>query len=104
MVSATCTVNKGDLPLVVSWFTTDPITGIEHALDTNNGVVITRSNPRISMLSIEAVKARHRGNYTCVVRNSAGVVHHMAQLAINGESYHHSINLFSLSLPCPLNL
>lgn len=96
MVSATCTVNKGDLPLVVSWFTTDPISGIEHALDTNNGVVITRSNPRISMLSIEAVKARHRGNYTCVVRNSAGVVHHMAQLAINGEFHHYSTYLIYL--------
>ena len=90
MVSATCTVNKGDLPIEINWFTTDPISGIEHALDTNNGVVITRSNQRISMLSIEAVKARHRGNYTCVVRNSAGVVHHMAQLAINGEFSHHS--------------
>jgi Immunoglobulin domain len=86
MVSATCTVNKGDLPLEVSWIHMDT-SGIEHRLVTNDGVVITRTNQRISMLSIEAVKARHRGNYSCIAKNKAGIVQHSAYLAMNGSNF-----------------
>lgn len=85
MVSATCTVNKGDLPLDISWIHADT-SGIERGLVTNDGVVITRTNQRISMLSIEAVKARHRGNYSCFAKNKAGNSQHSAALHINGES------------------
>ena len=85
MVSATCTVNKGDLPLEVSWIHADT-SGVERPLTTNDGVVITRTNQRISMLSIEAVKARHRGNYTCIAKNKGGKTQNIAALHINGSN------------------
>ena len=83
MVSATCTVNKGDFPIDIMWIHADT-SGVERKLTTNDGVVITRTNQRISMLSIEAVKARHRGNFTCIAKNRAGSSQHSAVLAING--------------------
>jgi len=43
-----------------------------------------RSTQKMSVLSIEAVKARHRGNYTCFAHNKAGVAQQSAYLAING--------------------
>jgi len=84
MISATCTVNKGDLPLDIYWLVTDTIDGDERRLTTNDGVVVSRTNQRISMLSIEAVKARHKGNYTCVATNKGGAVQHSVFLAMNG--------------------
>jgi hypothetical protein len=79
MCSVMCSVNKGDLPLEIYWMHTDA-TGTEKRVITNDGVVITRTNQRISMLLIEAVKARHRGNYTCVAKNKGGEMHHTAVL------------------------
>lgn len=84
MVSATCTVNKGDFPIDIIWIHSD-FSGEERKLITNDGVVITRNNARISMLSIESVKARHRGNFTCIAANKAGKVSHSAILIINGS-------------------
>lgn len=78
MVSAYCTVNKGDLPIDIYWERNG------HKLFTNDGIVISKSNQRISVLSIESVRDRHSGNYTCVAANSAGVYRHSAQLFVNG--------------------
>lgn len=36
------------------------------------------------LLHIEAVKARHRGNYTCYAQNKAGVSQQSCYLHING--------------------
>lgn len=83
MVSATCTVNKGDLPIDITWFHID-VNGNKKALTTNDGIVITRNNQRISMMSIDAAKARHRGNFTCVAKNKGGIAQHSAILHING--------------------
>lgn len=78
MVSAYCTVNKGDLPINIYWMLND------HKIFSNDGIAISRTNQRISVLSIESVRGRHNGNYTCIAENSAGKVHHTAQLIING--------------------
>jgi Down syndrome cell adhesion protein 1 len=83
MVSATCSVNKGDLPLEISWFQTDE-TGQDKKLTTNDGIVITRTTQRISMLSIEQVKSYHVGNFSCRVSNRAGVIQVSSFLSING--------------------
>lgn len=80
-----CTINKGDLPIETFWIHADT-NGVERRLVTNDGIVITRTNQRISMPSIEAVKARHGGNYTCVAKNKGGGTQHSATLYINGES------------------
>jgi hypothetical protein len=57
---------------------------LEKTVVSNDGVVITRSNPRIIMMTVESVRARHRGNYTCWAKNKAGVSSYSAQLAMNG--------------------
>ena len=55
MVSAYCTVNKGDLPLDIYW------TRNGGRVFTNDGLVVTRNSQRINVLSIESVRARHAG-------------------------------------------
>lgn len=84
-VSATCTVTKGDQPLIIYWSFIDAETNIERNLTTNDGVVISRPNSKLSLLSLEAIKGRHRGVYGCKVSNKAGVAEYSAQLAINGS-------------------
>lgn len=85
MATATCAVNKGDLPLDLYWTTApDPMLHVGRLM-TNDGILITKTTQRISMLSIESVHARHRANYTCVARNAAGVAYHTAELRVNGE-------------------
>ena len=64
-------------------------------MTTSDGVVITRSSQKLSLLNIDAVKARHRGNYTCYAKNKAGISKHSAFLAINGDFA--IINVFNVS-------
>lgn len=78
MVSAYCTVNKGDLPLDIYW------TRNGGRVFTNDGLVVTRNSQRINVLSIESVRARHAGNYSCVATNNGGVTKQSALLAVNG--------------------
>lgn len=75
------------------WWTITSTDGETKNLTTNDGIVITRNNQRISMLSIESVQPRHRGSYTCKAMNRAGVSEHTAQLAIKGTFWRFSINL-----------
>jgi Immunoglobulin I-set domain len=56
-------------------------------LTTSDGILVTRNTQKVSMLAIDAVKARHRGNYTCFASNKGGVAHHSAYLAINGSIF-----------------
>lgn len=84
-VSATCTITKGDLPVHIFWTLSDSIDSIaEFNISTNDGIVISKAGNKVSMLNIEAVKARHRGNYTCYAKNKAGVAKHSAYLSVNG--------------------
>lgn len=79
MVSATCSIMKGDFPVKIVW----KFNG--RTIDFNDpDVTITRINLRMSALSIESVAARHAGNYTCVATNRAGNVSHSTTLAVNG--------------------
>jgi hypothetical protein len=84
-VAATCIITKGDLPISIWWSMHDEFLNVEKNVTTNDGVVVSRSSPKISMMNIDAVKARHRGNYTCYARNKAGISQHSAYLAINGS-------------------
>lgn len=68
----------------VWWTIYDSIHNALQNLTSNDGVLITKTSQKVSMLTIEAVKARHRGNYTCVAQNKAGTTQHSAYLAING--------------------
>jgi hypothetical protein len=85
-ITATCTIVKGDLPIKIWWQFNEVSDQLPYNLTTNDGVVITKPSPKISMLAIDAVKARHRGNYTCFAKNKAGVVQHSAFLFVNGKT------------------
>lgn len=80
MVSASCTVNKGDLPIKITWVRNN------QPIYSNDGVSISRTNQRISIVSIESVRDRHSGNYTCIAENSAGSVNYTTSLWVNGTS------------------
>lgn len=79
MVSATCSIMKGDFPVKIVWtFNGQPIS--LHDSD----ITITNINKHMSALSIESVTARHAGEYTCVATNRAGNVSHSTTLVVNG--------------------
>lgn len=84
-VSAVCTITKGDVPIHIWWTILDDLFQVERNISTNDGLVITRTSAKSSFLSIDAVKARHRGNYTCYAKNIAGVTSSSAFLHINGD-------------------
>lgn len=82
-----CSITKGDLPLKIWWtFDADNSDELSYNLTTNDGVVITRTSQKVSTLAIEAVKARHRGNYTCFASNNGGVAQHSTHLVIYGST------------------
>ncbi|KAK0078522.1 hypothetical protein PV326_009304, partial [Microctonus aethiopoides] len=77
MVSATCSIVKGDFPVEIVWRHNG------HDIDSNNpDITITRINKHMSAISIESVAARHAGDYTCIATNRAGNVSHSTSLAI----------------------
>ena len=84
-IMASCSIIKGDLPLNIWWRFTENDEAMTYNLTTNDGVVVTKPSQKISILAIDAVKARHRGNYTCFASNKGGSSHHSAYLAMNGS-------------------
>jgi hypothetical protein len=59
--------------------------------------LIEARGKRMSMLFIEAVKAKHMGVYTCIAENNAGVAEQFSQLRVNGLfdcGHHYSIYVF----------
>jgi hypothetical protein len=82
-----CSVTKGDLPLKLWWTFKGDDEEFPYNLTTNDGIVITRNTQKVSMLTIEVVKARHKGNYTCFAQNKAGVSQQSSYLLINGSNY-----------------
>ena len=70
---------KGDSPLDIDMmFEGNPIEPNKY------GIVITNSGKRAKQLMIEAVEAKHAGEYTCVASNTAGSTSRSAVLAVNG--------------------
>lgn len=80
MMSVTCAVSKGNLPINITWqFQDKPI-------QITNGIAITRTNRKISTLNIDSVSAEHAGTYTCIAKNSAGEMRHSTKLFVIGRS------------------
>jgi Down syndrome cell adhesion molecule-like protein 1 len=79
-----CSVNKGDLPIKIWWSLADT-DGHDRNLSTSEKLVIAQTGNKVSLINIESVEARHRGNYTCWAKNRAGIAQHSAYLSINGE-------------------
>lgn len=86
-MTATCSIIKGDLPLIVWWRFTEGDESMSYNLTTNDGVVVTKPSQKISILAIDAVKARHRGNYTCFAQNKGGSSQFSTYLAVNGLNF-----------------
>lgn len=81
-ISATCSILKGDFPMDISWaFNGAPIDS-----ERTDQYTITKSK-RLSVLAIDAVAARHAGEYTCTASNRAGASSHTAMLAVNGNTH-----------------
>lgn len=79
IASVTCAVTKGDLPMEIEWmFRNEPID------EKREDIIISNLGKRGKQLSIEAVGARHVGEYTCVASNLAGSTSRSAILAVNG--------------------
>ncbi|XP_043801764.1 Down syndrome cell adhesion molecule-like protein Dscam2 isoform X15 [Apis laboriosa] len=77
-ISATCSILKGDFPMDITWaFNGSPIDS-----ERSDQYTITKSK-RLSVLAIDAVAARHAGEYTCTASNKAGASSHTAVLAVN---------------------
>lgn len=83
-VTATCSIIKGDVPLKIWWQFTESDDLMSYNLTTGDGIVITKPSQKISILAIDAVKARHRGNYTCFAQNKGGASQFSSYLAVNG--------------------
>lgn len=73
-----CFVSEGDFPLDISW-------SFQNSEDLEGlGISISRVGKKTVVLEIEAADFRHRGNYTCSAKNTAGVIMYTAMLEIHG--------------------
>jgi hypothetical protein len=79
IASVTCAVTKGDLPMDISWMFQGRLVDEKH-----EDIIIVNLGKRGKQLSIEAVRAAHAGDYTCVASNIAGSTTRTAILNVNG--------------------
>lgn len=89
-VQLTCHVAKGDLPLRIRW------THNDLPLFPHLGIMASKIGERVSLLTVETVKAVHSGNYSCVASNNAGNISYTAELLVNGLINHISVDWFAL--------
>lgn len=81
MISISCGISGGDLPIHVTWLKNDyPLTSNENLYD----IMMEQKGKRLFILLIESVSAKHIGNYTCRAENEAGVVEFASELKVNG--------------------
>lgn len=78
MLSISCTIIKGDLPVNLTWMFND------RPIDQDRTDVSIVLNQRVSFLSIDSVAASHAGKYKCLAKNDAGLDSHEAVLSVNG--------------------
>lgn len=64
--------------MTVQWFLNDD------ALESVQGVSLSKIGKRVNVLTIESVAGQHAGNYTCRAKNIAGMTAHSAKLIVNG--------------------
>lgn len=78
---AVCTITAGDEPLKIRW------SFHGHSISSDQGISTTNIGSRTSILMIQNVGHRHRGNYTCLASNKAGNISHTAELRVNGRGF-----------------
>lgn len=79
VTTVNCAVIRGDPPFEITW----KLNG--RRIDSNDGITITRTGQRMSVLYIESVQPRHSGSYTCSVKGIAGIFEHLSVLRVNGS-------------------
>ncbi|XP_071627837.1 Down syndrome cell adhesion molecule 1 isoform X8 [Temnothorax longispinosus] len=77
-ITVTCTVLKGDHPIQIEWALNGEPISRDHP-----DISIVSTSKRVSLLTIDAVTARHVGEYTCTASNVAGGTSYSASLAVN---------------------
>lgn len=77
-VAVQCITSKGDLPIKITWLHNG------QAIIEDEGLHVIKTSARISTLNFEYVKGHHRGNYTCLAKNFAGVSEYTTEFQING--------------------
>lgn len=78
LVTVTCAISKGDLPLNITWI----LNG--RNINIYDGVATGSLNRRTSQLTIESAQAHHSGEYTCVSENIVGIDKYSSYLNVNG--------------------
>ncbi|XP_057326095.1 cell adhesion molecule Dscam2 isoform X34 [Microplitis mediator] len=78
LASIQCAVSKGDFPLEITWMFKGRPIGPDRS-----DIIVSNSGKRVKQLTIDAVAARHAGEYTCVASNAAGSSSHSAILDVN---------------------
>lgn len=84
----TCLVSQGDKPLDIQWF---------YNFSSTDGISTQSVGNKGSLLLIDAAGYDHKGNYTCRVKNSAGVAEFTALLNVHG-THCSDQNSFTISL------
>jgi hypothetical protein len=80
-VSVQCIITGGDLPVSIHWLWNNKTID---ELYFSNDIQIEKRGKKISMLSIEAVTAKHIGTFSCIAKNHAGITEHSSDLNVNG--------------------
>lgn len=100
MATVQCAITKGDLPVTFNWL----FKGAE--LPPDESIVMSKNGQRISVLTIETIRAFHAGFYTCVAINHAGQSNHSSELKVIGTcSFSRCLNLFCFAYStqnCPV--
>lgn len=76
---ATCFISEGDLPLDISWIFNGHTDLFKYGINT------LKAGTKTSFITIDSTSAKHSGQYTCTVKNPAGVVSYMADLEVRGN-------------------
>lgn len=77
-VQVTCLASEGDPPLDLFWSFRGK------SASSRKGISTIRISPKGSILLIDPVSDDHSGNYTCTIRNQAGVGSYTTALSVNG--------------------
>lgn len=71
------------MPIKVEWTHNNKLLNPSTS-DFETGIHMSNLGQRIHGLAIEAVTAKHRGNFSCICSNRAGFSKYTAELVVNG--------------------
>lgn len=73
-----CTVSAGDEPIAITW------SFHGNNISSDSGIMTNNFGTKTSILMIQSVSHGHRGMYTCMAKNKAGLASSVAELKVNG--------------------